>query len=315
MLISIAIPCYRSADTLPPLVEEIRQAFAGHPEHDYQLILVNDCSPDGTFDVIRQLCEQDEKIVGVNLSRNFGQSNASTAALPYVKGDALVYMDDDGQHPPEQLFLLVDALQEGWDVAIARLHEKKHGLFTRFTSWLSSRVLHITQKKPVDLYISSFRAFDKFMIEHQQKTTANYPLSYAYLSRLTTRITNVPIQHRPRLHGRSGYNFFRRFRIWLESFVNFSITPLRISSLVGTLFSAAGFLFGLILVIRKIVSPNIAVGYTSTIALMLLIGGLIMLMLGLIGEYIGRMFMMMNDNTTYTVREVVNPPKDEDKKI
>ena len=127
--VSIAIPCYNSAKTLSAVVDELRAVIRQRSEFDYQIILVNDCSKDDTFEVIRSLCQADDKITGVDLSRNFGQTVAKMAALPYVRGDVLVFMDDDGQHPADQIFALVDKVLAGYDLVYARFGHKHLSFF------------------------------------------------------------------------------------------------------------------------------------------------------------------------------------------
>ena len=140
MKITVSIPCYRSAKTLPYVVEQIKKTVAQRPSYSYQIILVNDCSPDNTFDVIRSLCQEDENIVGVNLSRNWGQATARMASIPYIEGDCTVFMDDDGQHPIDHLFDLVDKIEEGYDLVSADFSQKQTKFMNRFTSAISAKV-------------------------------------------------------------------------------------------------------------------------------------------------------------------------------
>ena len=154
MLVTVAIPCYKSAKTLPHVVADIQNQFSLHKEYEYQLVLVNDGSPDqdATFQTIETLCREDPRIVGVELSKNFGQAAAKMAALRYVQGDVLVYMDDDGQHDARGIFPLVQAVEAGADMAIAEFHGKKHTLFKRFTSWLNTEMLCLTLQKPKNIH-------------------------------------------------------------------------------------------------------------------------------------------------------------------
>lgn len=312
MLITIAIPCYRSAKTLPAVVAGIRAEFALHPEHDYQIILVNDGSPDDTFAVIRQLCGEDKKIVGVDLSRNFTQANARMAAIPYMKGQVAIYMDDDGQHPPQTIFRLVDKVNEGYDLVYAAFTKKKHSFFKRFTSGINARLLEMTGAKPKGITQSPYFAWSRFAIETMAEYHSPFPSSGPYLMRKTNRVTCVESEHKARLEGHSGYTLRKLINRWLITFTNFSSVPLRFSMFLGMGTAAAGFLTALVLIIRKLMNPGIQAGYTSLMAAILFVGGVIMMILGLMGEYLGKIYMTISDLPQYTVRTVLNEEQAED---
>ena len=304
--VSVAIPCYRSAKTIGAVVDELRAAFAGREGYDYQIILVNDYPNDDTFDVIAGLCREDPKIIGINLSRNFGQASAKMAALPYVTGDVLVYMDDDGQHPADQIFLLVDKVLEGYDMVYARFPHKHHSLFKRFTSWLNSKTLELNGSKPKGITLSSFHAMNRMAVNALLHYKSPFPSMGGYLSHVAMRYANVDMEHRDRLAGRSNYTLGKMLRLWLTGYTNFSTVPLRISTFIGGICAIIGFLTGLIVIIRKLVHPVIAAGYTSMIAVQLFIGGIIMMILGLCGEYIGRIYMTVSNMPQYEIRETLN---------
>ena len=308
--VSVAIPCYKSAKTIPSVVEELRTVISAREGYDYQIILVNDYPDDGTFAVIEALCREDPKIVGVNLSRNFGQTPAKMAAIPYVTGDVLVYMDDDGQHPAERIFELTDkVLEEGYDLAFARFPHKHHSLFQRFGSWCNARTLEWNGTKPKGLVLSSFYAVSRTAVDALRHYDSPFPAPTGYLFHLVQRCCNVDMEHRDRLAGRSNYTLRRMFHMWFTGFTNFSTLPLRLAAIVGSICAGVGFLGGAVIVIRKLLNPNIAAGYTSSITLQLFIGGVIMMILGLIGEYIGRIYMTVSGMPQYRVRETRNAPK------
>ena len=312
MTVSVAIPCYKSARTIVPVVDELRRVFAARPEYDYQIILVNDYPEDDTFDVIESICRQDRKVVGVNLSRNFGQTVAKMAALPYVKGEVLVYMDDDGQHPADQIFRLVEKVQEGYDVVYARFPHKRHSAFKRFTSWLNGKVLELNGTKPKGITLSSYYALGPTAIAALRRYRSPFPSMGGYLAHVARRYANVEMEHRDRLEGQSNYTLRKMLGLWLTGFTNFSTVPLRFAVVLGTLFAGVGFLAAVVVVIRKILDPSIAAGFTTSIALQLGIGGMIMLLLGLCGEYIGRIYMTVSNMPQYEVRRTVNTGEEED---
>lgn len=304
--VSVAIPCYRSAKTIAPVVHELQAALTSRKGFDYQIVLVNDFPGDNTFDVIRTLCEEDPKVIGVNLSKNFGQAAAKMAALPYVTGDVLVYMDDDGQHPAGEIFKLVDKVLEGYDMVYANFAHKKHTLFKRLTSNLNSRVLELNGSKPKGINISSYHAMSRVAVNALREYKSPFPSIGGYLSHICLRYANVDIEHRARLAGQSNYTLGKMLKLWLTGFTNFSTVPLRFSSFIGSFCAVLGFLTGIIVVIRKLLNPAIAAGYTSIVAVLLFIGGIIMMILGLCGEYIGRIYMTVSNMPQYAVRQTVN---------
>lgn len=310
MLISICIPCYRSAQTLPFVLDEIREVFAAREEYDYQVILVNDGSPDNTYEVISRLCQEDLRVIGVDLSRNYGQQSAKMAALPYASGDAVVYMDDDGQHPAAGIFPLVEKLAEGYDIVYARFPQKRHSWFKQLTSRMYQKVSEWIGNKPKGISVSSFTAWSRTAADAALRYHSPFPAPGLYLNHVTTRIANVDMEHRSRIAGESGYSLRKLISLTITALTNFSILPLRLSSYIGIGCAALGFLVGIITIIRKLVNPAISAGYSSTFAAILFIGGIIMLILGVIGEYIGRIYMTVSDMPQYQIRQVDNAPED-----
>ncbi len=315
MLISICIPCYRSAQTLPMVVEEIRGVFAEREDHDYQIVLVNDGSPDDTYDVIARLCREDEKIIGVDLSRNYGQASAKMAALPYATGDVVVYMDDDGQHPAAGIFPLVEKLAEGYDIVYAKFPQKHHSWFKRVTSGLYQKVSEWIGNKPRGISVSSFTAWSRMAADAVKGYHSPFPAAGLYLNKITTRIANVDIDHRDRLAGQSGYTLGKLLSLTVTALTNFSIIPLRVASVVGVVCAVIGFVTGVVMVIRKLLNPQIVAGFTSSIAAQMFIGGVIMMILGILGEYVGRIYMTLSGMPQYNIRRTDNalPERKEDR--
>ena len=312
MLISIIIPCYRSEKTIGTVVKKIKEEFAKHTEYEYQIILVNDGSPDNVWEVISHLCNEDKKVIGVNLSNNFGQASAKLAALDLVEGEILVYMDDDGQHPESGIFQLVEKIRDGNDVVYAHFPQKKHTGFKKITSVLHRKVAEITGNKPKGIFVSSFTAWSRLCIDAVRKYRSPFPSAGSYLYNVTSKIANVKMEHKDRIEGTSGYTLKKLIALWMTSFTNFSIIPLRFSSFIGAFCAIAGFAFGAFAIIRKFILPEISAGYTSTVAIILFVGGIIMMMLGLIGEYIGRIYMTLSDMPQYKIREILNAKEKND---
>lgn len=309
-LVSFVIPCYRSEQTLPKVVEEVIRTVealnAGGKKYDYEIILVDDCSPDNTFDVIRDLCENNKKITGINLARNFGQHAALMAGFHYVKGDVVVCLDDDGQTPANEAGKLLAEIEKGSDVVYAKYDHKMHSLFRNFGSWLNEEMTEMMLGKPKDIYVSSYFAARRFVIEDIKRYTNAYPYVIGLVLRTTKRISNVNVHHREREVGTSGYTFRKLIGLWFNGFTAFSVKPLRIATAIGCFLASMGFIYGIYTIIKKFVNPNVPMGFSSMMSALVFIGGMLMLMLGLIGEYIGRMYISMNNSPQFVIREVMN---------
>ena len=307
--ISFVIPCYRSAQTLPLVIEEIgnkmrQEALAKRYTHE--VILVCDGSPDDTFDVIRRLSEEDEKITGISFARNFGQHAALMAGLRHVSGDIVICLDDDGQTPADECDLLIAEIEKGHDAVYARYDRKQHTGFRNFGSAVNERMTRMMLGKPKELYISSYFAVKRFIADEMVRYENAYPYVIGLLLRATTDIVNVTVHHRQRTSGTSGYTLKKLMALWMNGFTAFSIKPLRIATLTGAFFAVAGFIYGAWTIIKHLfVNPDQPVGWSSTMSVLLFIGGMLMLMLGLIGEYIGRIYVSMNAAPQYVIREIV----------
>lgn len=308
-LVSFVIPCYNSSRTLGKVVEEIRSTMEGMKQYDYEIILINDCSPDDTFEEIRNICEADEKVCGVNLARNFGQHAALMAGFRYVHGDIVVCLDDDGQTPAEEVGKLLVKIDEGYDVVYARYKHKKHSAFRNLGSKVNELMARVMLGKPKDLYLSSYFAAKRFIIDEMVRYTNPYPYVIGLVLRTTRKIANADVNHREREIGTSGYTIGKLFALWFNGFTAFSIIPLRIATVMGALAAFAGFIYGSYTIIRKLVDPNVVIGFSSIMSAIMFIGGMLMLMLGIIGEYIGRIYISLNNSPQYVIRESIDERK------
>ncbi len=303
--VSFVIPCYRSALTIGKVVEEIKNSMERLSDrYSYEVILVNDFPQDDTFEVIKELAEKDDRIMGINLARNFGQHAALMAGFRYCDGDITVCLDDDRQTPADEVGKLLDKLEEGYDVVYARYCHKQHSAFRNFGSKVNELMTRFMLGKPKDLYISSYFAAKKFVVKEMIKYRNCYPYVIGLVLRTTKNITNVEVNHRERELGTSGYTLGKLFGLWFNGFTAFSIKPLRVATACGGFCATAGFLYGIYTIIKKFLNPLVPMGWSSTMAAMVFIGGMLMLMLGLIGEYIGRIYISLNDAPQYVVREI-----------
>jgi len=308
--VSFVIPCYRSALTIEKVVNEVRDTMEKLQSYSFEIILVNDCSPDDTFEVIRKLCEENNNICGVNLAKNFGQHAALMAGFHQVTGDILVCLDDDGQTPADEVGKLLAEIEAGQDVVYASYEHKMHSLFRNFGSWVNEKMLQFLLGKPKELYVSSYFAARRFIVDEMLRYENAYPYVIGLVLRSTKRIVNVPVSHREREIGTSGYTLGKLLALWFNGFTAFSTKPLRIATAIGTVFAGLGFLYALYTIIKKFVNPAVPMGFSSIMSAILIIGGLILLVLGLVGEYIGRMYICMNSAPQYVIRDLV-PQKEE----
>ena len=309
MKISVCIPCYYSEKTLGIVVEQIQQEFRKRGA-EYQLVLVNDGSTDGTWPLIQKLCSEDEHITGVNLSKNYGQPAAKLAALKYATGDAVVFMDDDGQHPAAGIFQLTEKLAEGYDVVYASFQHKQHSGLKKLTSNFHNRLAEKMGTKPKGVRRSSFVAWSRMVVDAVLEYQSPFVSIGSYLMTITSRFANVPMTHQKRIHGRSGYNFKKLMKMWMNLFISFSMLPLRMATYLGFVFSGAGFLGILYLLLRQLIRPIRVSGYASTMVVVLFVGGIVMIMLGIIGEYVGRTYMTVSNMPQYRIRETANAEAD-----
>ena len=287
-LVSIVIPCYRSETMIAGVVADIDREMEKLKErYAYEIVLVNDCSPDATFEAIRRLCQEKPYITGVNLARNFGQHAALMAGFRQIKGELLVCLDDDGQTPASAIGDLLQGLEEGSDVVYAKYEHKHHNAFRNFGSRINDWMLCFMLGKPKDLYISSFFAAKRFIVDEMLRYQNAFPYVIGLVLRATKNIKNVTVEHHDRRAGESGYTLGKLFSLWFNGFTSFSEKPLRIATMVGVGCAALGFLYGVYTIIKKLVNPLVPVGFSALMSAIVFIGGMLMLMLGLIGEYVG----------------------------
>ncbi len=275
-LISFIIPCYASEGSVGLVIDELREIVRQKPAFDYQIIAVNDCSPDGLMDVLRTYAAADPKVIAVDLAKNGGRHNALMCGCHFAEGDYVVFIDDDQQCPADRLWDLMAPLTEGnYDVAIAKYPKKKQSGFKNFGSYVNDSVATWLLGKSRDLKFSNFSVMRKFVRDEIIKYTNPYPYMSGLMLRSTKRVCNVEMEERERTIGVGHYNFRRSFALWLNSFTAFSVK---------------------------------AIGYSSLMAMLLFIGGMIMFMLGLIGEYIGRIYISLNNSPQFVIRQTYNAP-------
>ncbi len=309
--VSFVIPCYRSENTIGHVVSEIEETMNGMGTYGYEIILINDCSPDGTFNSIRKLCGEKEFVRGINFARNFGQHAALMAGLRHAEGDYVVCLDDDGQTPADEVGKLLEKLEEGYDAVYASYEHKQHSLFRNLGSKVNDWMTRVMLGKPKELYVSSYFAVQRFIVEDMIRYENSYPYVIGLVLRTTKNVVNVPVNHREREEGHSGYTFKKLLGLWLNGFTAFSVLPLRLATTIGVGCAGIGFIYGIYTVIKKFINPEVPLGFSSMMAAIVFFGGMIMVMLGLVGEYIGRIYISMNNSPQYVIRERINVEKKE----
>ncbi len=300
--ISFVIPCYKSQDTILFVLEQIKKVMIkDFNDYDYEVVLVNDGSPDQLHSVIMNKVH-DDNVKYIELAKNFGQHNAVMAGLHSVTGSIIVCLDDDNQSPVEELPKLIHALNSDVDVVYAKYASKKHSLFRNFGSKINDYMLVKLLGKPKNLYISSFFVMKSYVKDEIIKYQNPYPYLGGLILRVTNKIVNVETNHHQRMAGTSGYDIKKLLKLWVNGLTNFSIRPLRFSILCSFILIFCAFVFGIYVIVNKFLNPLTPLGWSSTILVILAVGSILTLLLGIIGEYLGRIYISINNIPQYVIR-------------
>jgi len=304
--ISVVIPVFRPGRSVVGVAQGLSEVLASGRSR-FEVLLVDDGSPDTTWETIERLHAADpEHITAIRLMRNFGQHNALMCGLRHARGDYIITMDDDGQHPPEEIPKLIEAIrQTGADVVYGVPKNRNHAAWRNLGSWLVTSFYQLVFRSRVTT--SAFRIMRREVVD----AILAYDLNYTYIDGLlawnTDRIAQIEVEHRPRQNGRSGYSLGKLLTLALNLFTNFSLLPLQAVSAVGFVVAVLGLVMGVYYFILY-VSGNILVpGYASTIVAILVLGGLQLLSLGIMGEYLGRVHLNINRKPQYTIRTILGP--------
>jgi undecaprenyl-phosphate 4-deoxy-4-formamido-L-arabinose transferase len=302
--VSVVIPVYNGAATIARLVDDIVSTNPGHP---LQVVLVNDGSADASSEVCLGLARRHAGVVTfVDLAKNAGEHNAVMAGLSHATGDYCVVMDDDFQNPPDEAFRLVDAaIRDRRDIVFSSYAEKRHHWARNVGSRAVNAMARRLMRLPDGLYLSSFKCLSRFAVEQVTAYRGPFPYVDGLALRATRNIGVVETGHDPSRKERSGYTLAKLFRLWGAMAVNFSILPLRIATLLGALFSLGGVGGAVYVVVEKSRNPALPVGWPSLIVAVLLLSGVQLLILGVIGEYLGQLVLTVNGTPQYVVRQVV----------
>jgi glycosyltransferase involved in cell wall biosynthesis len=310
MNLSVIIPVYNSSSIILKLVSKISEEILKIKRiSTYQIVLINDCSEDSSWSEISKICNQEKFIVGINLMKNYGQHNAIMAGINIAEGDYVITMDDDFQHSPSEISKILDRMDEGYDVCYTNYKNNKYNAFKIFSSQLNNKISNFLINKPKNIYLSSFKCFTKKICEEIKKYDGPFVYIDGLIFDITKNVSSVDVEHLERMTGNSNYNIFKLISLWLRVLTNFSIVPLRISTIAGFFMTFVSFCSILVIVSIKLLNPTIAAGWASIISVLLFFFGLQFIVLGLIGEYIGRSYLNLNKKPQFVVREYKNLKK------
>jgi len=304
--LSIVIPVYGSELILPRLAQRLEEVLTPLYGEGFEVILINDCSPDNSYDVMRKLAAIYPWWKVINLRKNAGQHNAIMAGLRLASGKVVVTMDDDLQHAPDDIPTLIAALNEGSDVCYASFHVKQHALWKRLGSSFNDLVANRLLGKPKGLYLSPFKA----MVAGVKDEVVRFSGPHVYLDGLilssTSRITSVKVDHHARADGASGYSLKKSISLWLKMATSFSLLPLRLASLMGMAFSMVGIVLAIAFIVQRFTVNAMPVGWSSLMVSALFLGGVQLMALGIIGEYVGRVLLHVNGRPQTVVESTTN---------
>lgn len=307
--LSVVIPVYRSEDCLEPVVAAIAEALTP-TGRDYEVVLVNDFSPDNSWAVIESICARNANVIGVDLRRNFGQDNAIITGLRLARGRYAAVMDDDLQHHPADLPLLLAKVEEGFDVVYAEFRAKRQKRWKNLGSWFNGKFAEWVINKPRDVYLSPYKIIRGEVAAMICGYDGPDPYIDGLLFQVTARITQIPVDHHPRYAGRSTYTFWKSLRVWARLAVSFSAKPLRLVTWFGLLFAVFGLMVAVAVVVYRLRWPEDfskeTAGWASLMVALLVISGIQLIFFGVLGEYTGRTFLNVNRKPQSAIREVLN---------
>jgi glycosyltransferase involved in cell wall biosynthesis len=303
MKIDIVIPVYNSESCLVELSKQLSEKLENI---SHRIIYVNDNSPDNSWALLKQFSKNDNNVIAINLAKNFGQDCAIMAGLSHTDGDYIVIMDDDLQHDPAAIsFLLDNIIKSKSHVTYANFRQKNQSIIKNCGSWLNDKVANIVLKKPHDIYLSPFKILKKSLVDKIIQYDGPYPYIDGLIFRYTTNITQVLVSHHKRFSGKSNYSIAKSISVWLRVLTNFSVIPLRISTYVGIFSSLIGFLLGILFIALHFLEIDSPEGWPSLMVSVLFIGGIQLMGLGIIGEYVGRSYLFQSKEPQFIIDELI----------
>lgn len=305
MKISAVIPVYRCASFLDKLYHRLSKVLRTISDN-YEIIFVNDCSPDNDWEVIQKLASLDHNVIGINFPRNFGQHIAITAGVHHCSGDYLVVMDGDLQDQPEMIPVMMERIEEGYDVVIGRRHNRQDSFFKKQSSKIFYKIYDYLTGNKSDPGLCNFGVYSKKVIESYRNFKEQYRFFPLFISWLGFPTSTIDIEHQARPEGKSSYNLTRLINLALDSIIAQSNKPLKISIQFGFTLSGLSLLYGIFLIYKKIFTGIPVEGWTTTVVSLFFIGGLLFANLGVLGLYIGKIFDEVKQRPLYVINDVLN---------
>jgi polyisoprenyl-phosphate glycosyltransferase len=311
--LSVVIPVYRSEDCLETLIAGINRAMAPLGRY-YEVVMINDCSPDHSWTVISWICQSNPNVVGIDLRRNFSQDNAIITGLRMARGKYVAIMDDDLQHDPQDLPRLLAKIEEGADVVYANFDRRQQSWWKNLGSWFNGKVAEWVLGKPKGFYLSPYKVMRKEISDLICVYDGPDPYIDGLIFQVTSNIDQIPAKHYSRHAGRSTYTLWKSLKVWARLAFSFSVRPVRFVTTFGFIFAALGLVLVLVVTLYRILAPQDfpaeAVGWASLMVALLMIGGIQMIFFGILGEYIGRTYLKVNNKPQTSIRQILNPKPD-----
>ena len=301
--ISIVVPVYNSHECVAELSRQIADALKGI---SYEQIMVNDCSKDSSWEEIKKEAQNNKNLLGINLRKNGGQDSAILTGLNYASGKYVVIMDDDLQHSPYDIPKLLEEIKKGYDVVYADFDTKKQKLWKNLGSWFNGKISEIALQKPKEVYLSPFKILCRGVVQEMIKFNNLFPYIDGLIFQVTRNITQIPIEHHKREFGKSNYNLAKSIKVFLRMLFGFSTMPLNLASYIGFFSALVGLILSIVYALEYFTGKADVTGWTTLVILILILGGLILVSLGIIGRYLGQVYLTVNKQPKFIVKETVN---------
>ena len=302
--ISILVPCYNEESALRLFYERTTAVIDQLSEYDFEILFVNDGSQDCTLSIMKELHDSDARVSYLNLSRNFGKEIAMMAGIDYLRGDAAIIMDADLQDPPELIPRMIHWWKKGYDdISAKRRSRAGESFFKKWTSHTFYRILQNLTDIPVQPDVGDFRLLDKQCLDAVRLMRESQRYTKGIFSWIGFRKKEIPFDRAPRISGKSKWNYWKLMNLAIEGITSFSIAPLRAASFIGCIFALLALIYMAYIIIRTLIYGGDVPGYPSLISIILFIGGVQLLFLGIIGEYLGRVFNESKCRPLYFVKD------------
>lgn len=302
---SVVIPVFNSEGTIETVVNKTAGFFESK-NLPYEIILINDGSEDASWNTIKNLAAANKSIVAVNFLKNYGQHNAIFCGFHYVSGDFVITMDDDMQNPPEEITHLIDMANQGYDTVFGRFRSKKHSFMRKLGSGIVGYLNTKIFQKPKDIQLSNFRIIRRDVIQRILEYQTSFPYIPGLILMFSEKAGNVTVEHHPRKVGKSGYSMIRILKLVGTILFNYSSFPIKFFGVAGALIALTSFVFGVIFILKRLTRGTQVAGWTTVVVLLSFLGGYIILMLALLGEYLSRIANRMSQKKSYTIKEVIH---------